>query len=397
MNTNFGKAIQDIIENTLFLPKHTMQIGGYLRSTNEAHVAAFSGPHLSYLESRNTVWMEHEFGSSKEFMSRGILNCDTNVFIKNHKYIWLYEPYEWIECFDFLKTKLFCNSYYLFRRYSNKINQKRYFLKFGDDLLTSHLKWQITRFDEQVVFDTAQFGSNYVVSELSRTEGGKGLKPLDDKIVMNVLHPKYVANFCEYEIGISQAGVVLKDGVACSQPSRVWNGNDENVFGSSCTYYDPIIGTYCDLEKISLLTMAVGRTLRSFGYRGAFGCDYLYNTQNSAIFLSEANLRYTGDVALFNSGNEPESTFANPLHPHSLHIMSFLDNRFARFLPTGASSFIEFEHQGGGDMRAFFERGSPIDPNEPTTKFHREMTISKCPHPSYFSQPVSLGKLNHLV
>ena len=213
---------------------------------------------------------------------------------------------------------------------------------------------------------------------------------------MNILRPRYVARFCEFEVGISQAGVVLADGIACSQPARVWNGNDANVFGASCTFYDPSIGTYCDLEKVSLLTTAVGRTLLSLGYRGAFGCDYLYNIENGELFFSEANLRYTGDVAIFCCGTGSETTFANPLHPHSLHILSFQNNRFERLFAAGASSFIEFERQGGGDTRAFFEPGSPIDPNEPSAQTFREMTVSERPHPNYFAQPVSLGKLKHL-
>ena len=396
MNTNLEKTLQRIIEGTLFLPKHTMQIGSYLRDSREAHVVAFSGPPLGYLSYRNFVHSEHETKSSKDFLSREILGYDTSALKKKPRNVWLYEPYEWVESFDFLDMNLFCNSYYLFRRYSNKINQKRFFLKFGDELLSSHLKWQVARFDEQVVFDISRLQTNYVVSKLPHAEGGRGLKLVDNTIGSNVLRPQYVARFCEYEVGISQAAVVLADGIACSQPARVWNGNDANIFGSSCTFYDPSIGTYCDLEKVSLLTIAVGRTLLSFGYRGAFGCDYLYDIGTNDLFLSEANLRYTGDVAIFCCGVGNEKTFSNPLHPHSLHILSFQDDRFERFFAASRSGFIEFERQGGGDTRAFFEPGSPIDPNEPAAETFHEMSVSERPHPNYLAQPVSLGKLNHL-
>ena len=166
------------------------------------------------------------------------------------------------------------------------------------------------------------------------------------------------ADFCKYRFGVSQMGFVFADTVITGQPARVWNGAFGNPFGSSCTYYDQSILELPGIKTVLRLTKSVGTTLCKLGYRGAFGCDYLVDDDTSSVFLGEANLRYTGDVALFCSGEDSSSTCTNVLHPHSLHILAFLGNARDLGLPLNKEEYLSFESQGGSTNRAFFDRRS---------------------------------------
>lgn len=379
------------VENTLFLTKNTLHIGKYLTGTKCASVISYSGANLEYLKKRLMVYDPATNNSSKKFFNEIVHSLKSPITQHKWKNIWSYEPYEWQENYDNTQVKIFANSFYLFRRYSNKLNQKIFFHRFANGVLKEALNKQMMQFQEKITFESNN-KSFPKVNIHSHSEGGKGISIEETKRHYSCLHPVYEALFCHYDTGISQMAVVIDDDVLCFQPSRVWNGNKHSMFGASCTYYDPNIGSYCDLDKVTALTVEVGKILLQSGYRGAFGCDYLYDRKTNSFYLSEANLRYTSDVSLFCNSNKLEHGLRNLLNPHSLHILAFHGVHRVDLPSVKKSSYISFKKAGGTTKRAYFEPGSPMQ-SAKKKRFYKSMVIRATPDPMYINSSVFLESL----
>lgn len=385
------------VEETSFFAKNTAQIGNYLQGSTTARVAAFAGAELGYLESKCKVQVPQSDGSSKPLLSNPTALSNFAGEFQNAKNLWFYEPYEWIENLEFLDTRALSNSYFLFRRYSNKLNQLRFLMRFGDDVLRQHIQGQLSAFDDRVAGRSLEAEGSSVIYDRPHSEGGNGIVQWQSRRDVSTFDPIRRADFCNYRFGVSQMGFVFADTVITGQPARVWNGAFGNPFGSSCTYYDQNILDLPGLMTVLRLTKSVGATLCKLGYRGAFGCDYLVDDDTSSVFLGEANLRYTGDVALFCSGDGSASTWANVLHPHSLHILAFLGNARDLGLPTNGEDYLSFESQGGSTNRAFFDPGAPQPDASGQWRFIQKSDQAPAPPTEYLLHPATLEPLADLV
>ena len=256
------------------------------------------------------------------------------------------------------------------------------------DLFRGFLIGQISEFNDRIISNMNEAKPSQVAYVAPYSEGGAGIKMMEVSDQISKLNPARAAKLCTYNIGVSQAGTVFSDLVVCSQPARVWNGGSGNRFSSSCTYYDPNISELCDVDKVTKLTRSTGKTLQKLGYRGAFGCDYLYDEFSSKFFFGEANLRYTGDIAIFCDSDDESATCANLLHPHSLHILAFMSSAKDCGL-TNNKSYIKYEAQGGGEKRAFFDPGAPTRKPRGQLSFISRPGLSAKPPSYYFSHPVN--------
>lgn len=386
--------LRNEVEKTLFLVKHTLHLGTYLKGTKCASVVSYSGDNLEYLGERLMVYDPSAEGSSKQFFNEIVNSLELPITQRHWGNIWSYEPYEWQESFRNTEINVYANSFYLFRRYSNKLNQKIFFRRFAHGVLKETLDEQMALFQEKITFESSNecFPK---INAYSHSEGGSGIVLETTRREYSCLSPVHESLFCLYDTGISQMAVAMDGDVLCFQPSRVWNGNKRNTFGASCTYYDPDIGSYCDLDKVTALTFEVGNVLLRNGYRGAFGCDYLYDRDTNSFYLSEANLRYTSDVCVFCNSNDQKASVENVLNPHSLHILAFHGvNR--KDLPSACEKpYISFDQAGGSTKQAFFEPGSPMQKAKEKA-FHKSMTICESPGPMYLNASVFLGELDHL-
>lgn len=389
-----ASLLRRTIERSVFVAKHTAQVGFYLEGTETARLIAFTGPKLAYLRSRCGVHVQAEPRSSKPFLSDPNSLSALIGDISNSENIWTYEPYQWVDDLEFTNIATFSNSYFLFKRYSSKINQLRFFLRYGNDILRTQLMNQFRDFEDRLETMPLTISEKMVFYEHSHSEGGRGIRygwKCDSPT--SALTPIRIAQYCPFEMGISQAGTIFADGIICSQPARVWNGANGHPFSSSCTYYDPDILSLPRLSDIVNITRSVGLVLQNLGYRGAFGCDFLHDPNSGKIFISEANLRYTGDIALFCSTSGAQASYQNLLHPHSLHILSFLGKAAEFHLPGCADGFLSFEEQGGGGDRAFFDPGAPIKMGIGSWIFMKNSHQAPAPPVEYLSLPVCLGGL----
>ena len=82
-------------------------------------------------------------------------------------------------------------------------------------------------------------------------------------------------------------------------------------------------------RKMSRLTQCCGRVLATKGYRGAFGCDFIYVPEVDDVFLMELNPRFVGETHYFSMCAYQSDDFSSRiedrlmLDPHFLHVAAF--------------------------------------------------------------------------
>lgn len=391
-------CLKEVVRKTLFLAKNTAFLGTYFSAIEGGFLVSFSGkPYLNF-QGRSFIKRQAYDVSSKSYFQKSISEDDLGEDLISWMYLWSQEPYEWMEGIPEDISRL-SNPFYLFRRYSNKNTQKAFFRISGNKMLKDQIKWQMKRFDEHVIIGANEkFKDNdleVMLFHRGHSEGGAGIfTSREASCWRNAVIPILCNKFCDFQHGISQMAVVLKDAILPLPPSRVWNGKVGSPFGAACTYYDPEIGSYCDIEKISALTKSIGETLRKVGFRGAYGVDYLYDTVTSNIFICECNLRYTADVALFCQGTSELSGPENVSHIHSLCILSFLGASISDLPDLGETYLQPLEIFGGSSLKAYFEPNSFTCPKE--KKVTNDLTMVDRPSDHWLTTAVNAIGLEQL-
>lgn len=175
------------------------------------------------------------------------------------------------------------------------------------------------------VFDT--FGAPIVV-QLSCGASGSGTYFADSpEFVREIVssHRQCPVELMKYISGksLNINAVILDSGIILSQPSVQIIGQKE------CT---PLNFGYCGNDfgsgnlteetkkEISQTTEKIGAWMRSFGYRGIFGVDYLLSQPEQQLYFTEINPRFQGSTTLLT-----ERQLQNGYLPISFfHLLPFL-------------------------------------------------------------------------
>lgn len=168
-----------------------------------------------------------------------------------------------------------------------------------------HLPWTYIADDDQL--DTVRYlADGPIVLRRSRTTGGVGLVRLDHIDQLTQLWPEEeeafvsVAPYVDSAIPVNVGAVAWADGVTVHPASVQLIGIPE-LTSRRFGYCGNDFGAVLDfepstLEAIDRSTVRIGDWLRSLGYRGAFGVDFLVE-DGLPLFL-EVNARFQGSTHL---------------------------------------------------------------------------------------------------
>lgn len=159
--------------------------------------------------------------------------------------------------------------------------------------------------DEDQLDAVALLDSGPLVLRLSRTSGGEGIVEVESPQQLFDLWPKAdeafvsVAPFIAHALPLNVGGTVWKDGTTVHYPSVQVIGIPECVtrrFG----YCGNDFTTIRDLDDrvindIESSTITIGEWLRTQGYLGTFGVDYLLDSEGVLRF-TEVNPRFQGST-----------------------------------------------------------------------------------------------------
>lgn len=165
------------------------------------------------------------------------------------------------------------------------------------------IPWQYIA-DEEQPGAASLFASGPVVLRRSRTSGGEGIVRVDDPDALSAHWPHVeeafvsVAPFLDNSIAVNVGATVWADAVSVHHPSVQLIGIDgctTREFGfcgndfAAIKDLDP-----SHLDDIQRYTMTIGDWLRSFGYLGAFGVDYIIH--DGHVLFTEVNPRFQGST-----------------------------------------------------------------------------------------------------
>lgn len=171
------------------------------------------------------------------------------------------------------------------------------------DLGVPHVPWSYVADEDQL--DTLRFlGEGPVILRRSHSSGGAGLVRVDDALSLRCAWPYQdeayvsVAPFLTDTIPLNVGAVAWNDGVtihpasvqlvgvdSCTNREFGYCGNDFGIVAD----FDPEV-----LDAVEASVMTVGNWLRAFGYRGAFGVDFLI--QDGVPLFMEVNPRFQGST-----------------------------------------------------------------------------------------------------
>ena len=171
------------------------------------------------------------------------------------------------------------------------------------DLGMAHIPWRYISDDDQL--ETMRFfDDGPVMLRRSRTTGGVGMVRVDDPSQLESLwfhdDEAYVsvAPFLEGGIPVNVGGVVWHDGVTLHPASIQLIGIDgctTRPFGFCGNDFQAVSDLGPDvLDAIDTSSRVVGQWLRTFGYRGAFGVDFL--VRDGVPLFTEVNPRFQGST-----------------------------------------------------------------------------------------------------
>ena len=290
--------------------------------------------------------------STSKFFAKDLFKLDFfNINLHKYKNIWTYQAYEWTDDFHMVNKKIFTIPYYLYQTLNNKLtlntliehhkkklsHQDKKFL--GDKLSLINKNFKATiqlKLFNKYEHIIKRVGFPFVLSA-SKSNGGEHVYKIDNitdyiEAITEINSPVIkITRFLPKAISLSQIAVVLNNGeIIKYQPwlqliknirkrnNFEYMGADfclENIFKEKTK----MVG-----EDITLYSHVIGKLLYQMGYRGIFGCDYLYN--NKEIYLVEINPRYQASTFLLNRVAWKKSLL---LAPHSMHILAFYkDNDF---------------------------------------------------------------------
>jgi hypothetical protein len=173
------------------------------------------------------------------------------------------------------------------------------------DLGVPHVSWTYVADDDRL--EAVRFLRNGpIVLRRSRTTGGVGLSKLDDESLLDELWPDEdeafvsVAPFLDSAVPVNVGGVVWHDGITV-HPASVQLIGVRGCTGRPFGYCGNDFAAIKDLGKVTVgaieqAMVKVGGWLRSAGYLGAFGADFL--VKDGVPLFTEVNPRFQGSTHL---------------------------------------------------------------------------------------------------
>lgn len=158
--------------------------------------------------------------------------------------------------------------------------------------------------DEEQLRTEEMLRQGAVMLRRSRTSGGEGIVRVDDPGQVRAQWPRVaeafvsVAPFIEGGLPVNVGATAWHDGVTVHYPSIQLIGIPACVtrpFGYCGNDYG--LASHLDrrvLDRIETSTAAIGNWLRSYGYRGTFGVDFL--VRDGVPLFTEINPRFQGST-----------------------------------------------------------------------------------------------------
>lgn len=334
--------IKDIIDKTLFLAK-TLDDFDFLLSEGiieQSQIIAYRSskkisekfPNVYVHELRENV----RNMSTSKFFRQDLFADHLFATVINKKNIWIYRSYEWGDDLKHYGKNIYTISFNLYLLLNNKVSQfdflsnlnnehtKKYLLKCKKIFKTNtYLK------DSSSYHKLQKKYKDFVISNHS-SDGGEGIfkiSNINDYIyaIENIEFPiirinKYI-NGC---IPLNQIAIALDNDTIIKYQPSVQIIKEKNThlyfYGSSFRVLD-FIKDEKVIKDMTILTHNIGLSVAKLGYRGMFGCDYLYcpNEEKMKILFIEINPRYQASAFLLANCKQKNIN----LNPHILHMLSF--------------------------------------------------------------------------
>jgi hypothetical protein len=216
--------------------------------------------------------------------------------------VFTYRPSTFVSAVCFARRDR-CRYLGLFKDHQSAFEHKPWVETAVAELGLPHIPWTYVADDDQL--DTLNFlHDGPVVLRRSRTNGGVGLVRIDEGSQLDALWPQQdeayvsVAPYIADGLPVNVGGVAWDDGVTvhhasvqligvpgCTVRPFGYCGND---FGAMANL-DPVL-----VDRLERATVTIGNWLRSFGYRGAFGVDFLI--AGGVPLFTEVNPRFQGST-----------------------------------------------------------------------------------------------------
>lgn len=216
--------------------------------------------------------------------------------------VFTYRPSTFVSAVCFARRDR-CRYLGLFKDHQAAFEHKPWVETAVADIGLPHIDWTYIADDDQL--ETLRFlRDGPVILRRSRTTGGVGLIRVDDGSQLEALWPREdeayvsVAPFITDGVPLNVGGVVWHDGITV-HPASVQligvPGCTTRPFG----YCGNDFGAVADLDRdvlrgVEQATLTIGRWLRSFGYLGAFGVDFLVS--GGVPLFTEVNPRFQGST-----------------------------------------------------------------------------------------------------
>jgi hypothetical protein len=331
--------IGDVIEKSIFLSPNQSLLAEYLSEANPKYVHTWSSADHTGTQSATEYYEQHGLGII--FRHREEAN-----------YVFATKPYAFLDDVCLLpKFGVFQNNFLIYKHLTNKLSQWSILAVEGSELLSKQIHAQMVYSNYEIGWRDefrADRKRNTLFTGRYGNRGRSFFKFPENSQNTDIAPLLRATNFLNYSVGLLQSGVIYDEEVVLLPHARTWNGSGAAALQNKCVFFDKNIGTNIRIDYISELTHAVGEVLRTFGFRGVYGVDYLYDVGSERVYLCEVNPRYTGEFRLFGLPNNSNSSFRNPTNVHTLHIRSYLEDVPPSTLERPVADFLQI---GGSDFR----------------------------------------------
>lgn len=291
-----------------------------------------------------------EIASSAAFRPGQIFSDDLRAVITSGcLYVCSFWQERWLDELTLTGIKSLNIEYMLYLQLNSKLTQVKTLHDAGDDFLKQKLHERTNLFATEFrvvnnldAFNILEKREDFVVSA-RESAGGSGTfrvrSFLDYRSAVGQIEAP-VIRIENFKTGTSYThfGFVFEDAVVTLPPQF----QAIKELGGQLQYVGAVFGVkrvlseraYRDMHDI---TRAVGRALASLGYRGAFGCDYVYSDTDDTVLFMELNPRFVGETFMYSKwmadcfipllGHE-----ALLFDPISLHVAAVMFHRMPREL-----------------------------------------------------------------
>lgn len=342
-----NKYLKNILNNTLFLSKTLDFFEDFLSPGLDYNIIACQSSE-DVIKKYPEIYVEEiERGLRTYTTSKRLLEVlqNSSEFRKflNCKYFWTYQAYSWTNDLKHSGRIVFAIDYFLFLKLQNKLSQRKILIEHsallkekGRVIKSSmessfvELKTRVFPKRELKYEDLENYYNGAFVVCASDSNGGEGVFKISNRNeyseAINAIETPVIRTelFLDKAIPLNQIGFITYNGnILKYKPSiqiirNIHQQNKMEYAGCdfSCENY---LNTPSEtIAMLSELTHNIGEILYKIGYRGTFGCDYLF--VDNKIHFIELNPRYQASTLIPNIHLGKNEIIA----PHILHILGFI-------------------------------------------------------------------------